>query len=466
MPLGYRSRMRTTGRRVPVWARLACHAAAEVPFVVVAVVGCATGWRATADDADIGYRAWDVFTARPPLVGSISQASGFGVPLVYHPGPVLSWALALPVRIDHVHGVLWGGALLAVVAAAVAVEAAYRVRGLPAAVAVAAVFVVVAARWPAVVLNPAWDPYAGLPWFVATMSVGWAVATGRLRWWPVLVGTASVAAEIHQMYAPASVALVVVTPLVGMVTAGGTGRWRRWLPAGLGVGALAWAVPLWQQVTGHPGNLGGVISYSRGQPTLGLAFGLRNLSTDAGVHPLWLGNADQSNLFTLIASIAAQRVAGGAAVLAAVVVIGAVAWRVGRRRMAALSVVVLVAAVGAVVTVAEVVTPKILTLGYVDLVLWPVGVAVWALVLWAGTATALWAWRRWRQAVAGGRNLHLRPAVAVGAAALVLAASVWATVSGGAPWHPWPASPAAGEPSAPWSTPPTRSKRPSPGARW
>ena len=73
----------------------------------------------------------------------------------------------------------------------------------------------------------------------------------------------------------------------------------------------------------------------------------------------------------------------GLAVLVLLAAIAAVAFGTGRRTLAVLSVLTLVAAVGVVVTVASIPTSLFLILGYLGVVLAPIGVAVWVTFIWA-----------------------------------------------------------------------------------
>jgi hypothetical protein len=71
----------------------------------------------------IAIRSWAVFSSRPPVAGEFSQASGCAGHVAFHPGPLLYWMLAVPVRIDPAHGMLWG-AIWCALAMAVCVEGA------------------------------------------------------------------------------------------------------------------------------------------------------------------------------------------------------------------------------------------------------------------------------------------------------------------------------------------------------
>src|ERR1035437_6606806 len=75
------------------------------------VLEMARGWRALDDDATISLRSYQVLSLHPPLLGQFSTVSYGTGHLLFDPGPLLYWLLAIPVHIDPAQGGLWGGAL-------------------------------------------------------------------------------------------------------------------------------------------------------------------------------------------------------------------------------------------------------------------------------------------------------------------------------------------------------------------
>ena len=349
---------------------------AEVPFLVVAVVLMMQGWRASQDDAVIAIRSWGVLTAHSPLLGQITQATGCSGHSAFSPGPLQYWTLAIPVRIDHAHGVLWGAALVAATGMAVCVEAAWAVRGASGALAVAAASVVFAATQPLALVNPIWNPYLGVVWFAASCMAAWAVGSGRLRWWPVLVVAASIAAQTHLEYAVPAVLLAVLAPLAGLVRGRpGPRRWL-WLPVGLTVGAACWAAPIAQQVTSHPGNLTVLLRCVGRQPTLGGRVGLQALTSAVAPPPLWF-HRQAAILPDPIHHIGQHSATVGMAILVALAAICVLAGLARRRDVAVLAGVALAAAASTVWAIAALPVDNRFQLGYLDVVLWPVGMLVW-----------------------------------------------------------------------------------------
>jgi hypothetical protein len=396
--------------RGPTWVRLSCHAACELPFVISAVVASAYGWRPTSDDAAFAYRAWDVFSSHPPLVGDSSQSTlTTPVRAVYHPGPLLTWLYAVPVRLDHDHGILLAGAVLCAVAAALAVEAAWCARGWPAAVVASAAILTTVSVRPNIVLNPVWDPYCGLIWFFASVSLAWCVAGGRLRWWPLLVVAASLSAQAHQMYALGAAGLVLAAPVLGWCTSRRDRRRdRRSVATGLVVGLACWAAPLTQQLRSHPGNLTLLAGYSRGQTTLGWTFATRSLAAAVTPVPVWATSRTLA-LFPDILRLVEGRIWVALATLALLVLVAVLGLRSGAVDLAALAVVALIASLAAVASLSALSKP--LVLGYAELVLWPAGMAVWTVGLWAAVTVV----RRWRPGGSGRAPAHRRRPAGTGA---------------------------------------------------
>jgi hypothetical protein len=183
---------------------------------------------------------------------------------------------------------LWGAAVLCGAALSLAVEASWSVAGWPAAVAIA--LIAADLGWQTQFFaDLVWNPHFGLVFMVATAATAWTVATGRYGWWPLVVGCASVAAQCHLLYAVTAVALVVLAPIIGLVGGHRPLRWR-WAVVGLVVGALCWAVPLGQEIVGHPGNLTLVLGSGKGHARVGVSFGLHALATAVAPRPVWLSS--------------------------------------------------------------------------------------------------------------------------------------------------------------------------------
>jgi hypothetical protein len=328
------------------------------------------------DDAAIAIRSWAVLTSRSPLLGEFTQATRCARHLAFNPGPLLFWMLALPVRIDPGHGALWGAAVWCAVAMAICVEAAWAVRGATGALAVAAFAVVLAVTQSDVLVNSVWDPHFGLVWFAATCTVAWAVGTGHLRWWPVLVVTASVAAQSHLAFTLAATLLAILAPLSGVRRrADGVVGWR-WLAVGLGAGVACWTVPIVQQLTGHPGNVTVLLRCVGGHQVMGSSFGLQTLASAVVPPPLWF-HRPSGSAHSLLHGLTAHSAGFGIAILVLLAAVAVVAWIARRKDLAVLAGVAFFAGGSTVWEIALQPTSTIVSLFDVDVVLWPVGMLVW-----------------------------------------------------------------------------------------
>jgi hypothetical protein len=180
----------TSDRGLPMYRRVSAlragaHVLAWLPFVFAAARSVASGWRPVSDNAVIALRSWDVLTAHAPLVGQATRlASG-----VYDPGPLQYWLLTLPVHVDPLHGVLWGGALWCMVAAFLTIEGAWAAAGRLGGLLATAIVLGALAWIPAITRLPCWNPWFGLMFFLAGFAAGGdtvgsprVVAGGGNRW--------------------------------------------------------------------------------------------------------------------------------------------------------------------------------------------------------------------------------------------------------------------------------------------
>jgi hypothetical protein len=432
------------GRRsalTPGWAlvlRLAVHLAVWVPFVAGVVELVRLRWRPVGDGAAIALRSWDSLTAHGPLVGQATQLAH----AVYDPGPLEYWLLAIPVHIDPRYGVAWGAALWCMIAASLAIEAAWSALGGLGGFITAAVILGTVAWQPLIALQPFWNPWFGAMFFLAALAASWAALCGNRWWWVVVVVAGSVASQAHLMYALPSVALVGVTLGVGLVDSlrAKSGYW--WAMAGLIVGAGCWTGPFIQQFTSRPGNLTALLNGQGSEPLSGAAFGLKTLTAAIQPPPLWWTASEQLHGLPAIHRID-DRSAGFA--VAALIVIGVILVLAVRplrsRRLAALAAVSLLVSLAALVTYSRipVISPNLITLDYLDIIMFPLGALAWLVV-----ASAV---------VLAGRRLIGRrriPAAAPGAAAApgTTAAPGIAAASGSAAATEIPAAPGAAAPGS------------------
>ncbi len=380
--------------------RVVAHLAAWLPFIAGAVRLIRHGWRPLGDEAVISLRSWSVFTSHAPLVGQATRlAHG-----VFDPGPLEYWLLAIPVRLDNMHGVLWGGALCCMVAASLAIEAAWSVRGPIGGLGVSAIVLGLVLWLPGVAVPASWNPWFGMMFFLAALAAGWAVLTGRRAWWPVLVVCGSIAAQAHLMFAIPSAILILLGLAVGVAD---TVRGRpgyRWLIIGVVAGVACWVAPLIQQFTSPHGNLAALLRSSGGSsgvPRTGLGFGLKALTSATEPVPLWWRSAPVIYSTSPYHTISLRAAWFGAAVLVLVAVsMVAAIGPLRSRRLAALAAVTLVLNVGALLTYSSIPVHNTSerTLSYLIVLLLPIGVLSWLVI---GSCAVLAVRRARAQARAG-----------------------------------------------------------------
>ncbi len=405
--------------------RIASHAVIWAVLVVPTAIELLDGWRPVRDDSMISIGAYRVFTADSPLVGVWSLASAGMRHAFFDVGPLLFWVLAVPVRLDPGQGALWGAALACGVALSVAAEAAWAVKGWPACVAVALVAADVG--WQTQLYSDVlWNPHIGLIFLSAGVVLAWAVASGRFGWWPPTILFASLAAQCHFLYVIPALAIAATAPLFGLAL-GFRPRGKRWMVAGLGVGALCWLAPLAQQVFARPGNLSLILHSGDGHPRVGAAFGLHALATAADPRPIWLTSFPYLSAFANRAPqyIASHASGWGVAALILVVAIAGLAWVTGRRELSALAAVGAVVCVTMVASFAALPADNLSVLSYLINALWVVGTLLWIIIAWA-VAELIGAALRGRPEAAWSLG---PPAVAVARVAIATLLTVAAAVA-------------------------------------
>lgn len=369
-------------RRANGVLRIATHLGIWTALVVPAAVLSVRGWRPLGDFAVISEQAFAVFSSHSPLVGQITQFSPTHGHPVYDPGPLEYWLLAVPVHMNSGTGALWGAALSCGVILSAATEALWAAVGGRGCVVLAVIVLDLAWTVPAVFTELVWNPYFGLLFLVASLMLAWAVAVGDLRWWPVLVLAASVAAQSHLLYAPVALVVTAGAPIVGSRQAGPRRR-SHWLVVGLVVGVVCWLPPAAQQLFGHPGNVGAILSPGPQGPVLGLATGLRAIGTSLTLPPLWLTHPPHT-LHQVTSLVLGRSPFLGVVTVALFGLVGAAAWRTQRTALAVLALVGLVLSLGLAFPLGQLPVENVVTLAYLDATLWVTAVVLWAVVIWGG----------------------------------------------------------------------------------
>ncbi len=370
---------------IPFVVRVVSHAAVWVGVLTPMVVIISKGWIAAGDNAAIATRSYQALTFHPPLVG-LPSAAGLGLGhYLYDPGPLEFWLLAVPVHIDTTNGLFLGASLLAAAVLSVAIEAIWSTKLWLGCALVA--FTVFDLLWltPAVFENLPWNAYFPIPFFIATIALAWVVGTGRFGWWPVMVFVASVASQSHLLFVIPCVALTVVAPLIGVVTARRPAR-LRWLVTGLVVGVASWIAPMTQEL-GSNGNLSALLTSNKGQTTLGLGYGLRFLAGAGSPDPIWLAHEPITFIPTTL-FVESHSAVGGVIVLLLLALLSLVSWKVCQRQLAALAAVSVVVALTTVINFSMYPQAQAASIDYLVVSMWVVGILMWSAAIWAVVAFA------------------------------------------------------------------------------
>jgi hypothetical protein len=380
----------------PVAIRVGSHGLIWATVLVPTVIQLSNGWRSVRDDAMISIGSYRVFSAQSPVVGVWSLASAGMRHAFFDLGPLPFWLLAVPIHLDPGQGALWGAALVSGGVLSIALEAAWSVRGWPAALAVA--LVVADIGWQTQLFTDlVWNPHFGLVFMIGAGATAWAVASGRFGWWPLVVLFSSVAAESHLIYAIPAVALAVIAPLAGLAYGHRPRRWR-WIVMGLAVGVACWAAPLAQELFGHPGNVSLILNSGAGHSRVGFGFGLHGLATAAAPRPIWLTQYPYLVAYNGMPHyLSAHPIAWAVLSLCLLIAIAVAAWMAKRPSLSALALIGTVVATATVATFATLPRDNLIVLGYLGNYLWVVGTLVWIIVAWAVGAVAAGGLRRWHR---------------------------------------------------------------------
>lgn len=294
-------RLRDLSRRQAVVAAVMVLLLAA-PFVASLLRARSLHWLPSGDDALIGLRSWDVFSSHRPLIGQGSTTHLYGHEGgTSHPGPIQFYVLAVPVRLlGPTVGMLLTSA--AVNLAAVLIAAWVVLRRAGAGVAAWAVVLLSLVLWSegtAILTDPISSNAGAIP-LLALAAVAWAVVDGDVRLLPLGAVVGSWVAQQHLAIVVPAAALVLYAAVGVVVLAVGRRRRRAadgaqhrarlwpWAAGALGAALLLWSPVLWQQLTGHPGNLTAVAEYARTSEsaTLGGAAAFRQAIRTVGVPPL------------------------------------------------------------------------------------------------------------------------------------------------------------------------------------
>jgi hypothetical protein len=403
------------------------------PVIASTVRAVHDGWLPAGDQAIIATRAYDVLTARTPLVGQHSDAGTLTHHAVYSLGPMLFWLLALPARLTSPAGLTLTIGIVNTAAIIGAVVLARRRGGLAPTFITGIAVVLMSRSLAPEVLHDVWNPSAGLFPFTLLMFLAWSLACGEYRLLPVTVLVASFVAQCQLAFLGPSLGALGVG-LIGLIvslrahapgpeaTAPGRprGLWR-WMLATPLVAIVCWTAPAIDQIEGSPGNLTAVVrTATANHSTLGARVGWRAMALAVGVRPWWLRNPASPWERKNEVRVSPGAVTTGSALIALGALLALAAAGLLRRRVelwaGALIALALWIGLGAVAAATPTTRLLSATLGYTMWLGSPVGMFVWLLLAWA--AVRALAAKVPRRALAPG----LASAAAVGAVVLAAVA--------------------------------------------
>jgi hypothetical protein len=405
--IGDRNRVRIAEPAPPRWIVPVAVIVTVLPIVVATVRALLDGWLAVGDNANMLIRADDVLTSNHPLLGTWSSASIAIGEDVNHPGPLLFDLLALPVKLGGSGGVAVGVALVGIASVAGIGFFASRVGG--PRLACWSLLAGAALAWAmgSELLHDPWNPHVVLLPFLLLLVLVVAMARGDLLALPVAVGVASLVVQTHLTYALLAPALCAV----GLLALAYRHRRAvlRSVTLALIVGALCWAQPVLDQLTGE-GNLGALAGgVGANEESVGPALGARVVAEVFSTPPWWARPSFEKafrvpplqpthvNGEPNVAGLPAGSLAALTLLVVAAAVVGA--WLLSRRRRDPVaSALLVVAAVASVLVTAAVVTQPLSTVGITGhqlRYLWPTAILVTVAL---GMAVAP---RRWTIALPG-----------------------------------------------------------------
>lgn len=233
-----------------------------VPFVVALAVLHSPRWYPVLDMAQIELRVRDVGSRNPPLIGLAGRIHGLGHH-GSHPGPLGFWLLWPFYKLygSSAWALQAAAATLNLVAAATALWIAQRRGGAYAVLGVAVGLMLLIRAYGFDELTVPWNPYLPMLWWLVFLLGVWSVLGGDVVVLPVAVFAGSLCAQTHVPYVPLVTGVAVIAFLATAVRAvrgGISPEWRRharWSGASMGLLLVLWVPPVIEQMTRSPGNL-------------------------------------------------------------------------------------------------------------------------------------------------------------------------------------------------------------------
>ncbi len=299
------------GRRRRWWPEPAlalAYGVVSAPIVGELVRTWRSQWYPSGDDAVHAIHAHDVFSVHTPLLGMFSGITAHGRPYVYHLGPLVFWALAIPERFfSERMGIVIGAAIVGIIAAVALVRSVGRMYGPNGALVASAITAITFWSVGRNVLAEPWNPYIGLIPLMLVFVYSLELANGAWAPLPWIALAASFVVQAHYVYIPIVLASVAAGCLLGIVarrrartesnadddderhaSEPGRAARRRALVAAALVTLACWILPLLDELVHRPGNLSnwvGALGHTQGtRPTVPAAW--RYVAQTLGWPPL------------------------------------------------------------------------------------------------------------------------------------------------------------------------------------
>ena len=358
---------------IPEIARVASHVVVWIAVLVPVAIVIARGFLPYWDDALVTIRAHQVLSLHSPGVGPQTTTSTAAGGILFDPGPLMFWILAIPVRLSPVDGALVGSAVAGGVALSVAIEAAWSKRLWVGCLGVA--FAAADTLWllPTTRLDPLWNAFFPIPFLISSIVLAWIVGSGSLWWSPALVVMGSVAIQTHLINLPPCALLLVVAPVVGLLRPSRPQRWW-WLLVTVGVGILCWIAPVIENFGAH-GNLSALIASGQGVRRLGATSGIKAAASLVDWPPLWLHHMN-AGFFQSLGIVFNHSSALGVWLLVALALIAGLTWWRGAVALSSLSIVALVVTLGIAISFAIIPVTNVLNVTYIQVELWVPSIVV------------------------------------------------------------------------------------------
>jgi hypothetical protein len=283
-----------------------------VPTLASTAGAVAAGVVPAGDRAVIALRAYEVFSSHTPLVGEYSASSVVAGRVVYSPGPLLYWLLAIPARFGSPASlsVLVGAVNVLAILGAVAL--ARRRGGAPLMLGCAFAVMLVSRSWAPETLHDIWNASAPLMPFTLLLFLCWSLACGEYKLLPLTALTASFTIQGELTFLAPTLAVTAIgvgglllsrtkpkaqhDPDASRRHAGPvaseqsrTGRVWPWALAALLVVAVCWSGPVIDELEHSPGNLSAIVAAAEaGEPQQGAAVGWHAVVRAVGIPPWWL----------------------------------------------------------------------------------------------------------------------------------------------------------------------------------